>query len=33
MNYFDKITKCLQNLPKNGFTRKMNDFDTFAEIA
>ena len=22
-----KIAKCLQKLPKNGFTRKMNDFD------
>ena len=28
-----KIAKCLKKLPKNGFTRKMNDFDTFTKIA
>ena len=28
-----KIAKCLQKLPKNQFTRKMKDFDTFTEIA
>ena len=28
-----KITKCLQKLPKHEFTRKMNDFDTFTNIA
>ena len=28
-----KFTKCLKKLPKNDFTRKMNDFDTFAKIA
>ena len=28
-----KIAKCLQKLPNNGFTRKMNDFDTFTKIA
>ena len=28
-----KIVKCLYKLPKNGFTRKMNDFDTFTKIA
>ena len=27
-----KITK-RQKLPKNGFTRKMNNFDTFTKIA
>ena len=24
-----KIAKCLYKLPKNGLTRKMNDFDSF----
>ena len=28
-----KIAKCLLKLPKNGFTRKTNDFDTFTKIA
>ena len=28
-----KIAKCLQKLPKNDFTRKMIDFDTFKKIA
>ena len=28
-----KIAKFLLKLPKNGFTRKMNDFDTFPKIA
>ena len=28
-----KIAKCLQKLPKNDFTRKMKDFDTFTKIA
>ena len=27
-----KIAKCLLKLPKNGFTRKINDFDTFTVI-
>ena len=27
-----KIAKFLQNLPKNNFTRKMIDFDTFTKI-
>ena len=29
----EKIAKCLQKLPKNDFTRKMKDFDTFTKIA
>ena len=28
-----KIAKCLEKLPKNDFTRKMNDFDTLTKIA
>ena len=28
-----KIAKCLQKLPKNYFTRKIIDFDTFTKIA
>ena len=28
-----KIPKCLKKLPKNDFTRKMIDFDTFTKIA
>ena len=28
-----KIAKCLQKLPKNDFTRKMIDYDTFTKIA
>ena len=28
-----KIAKCLSKLPKNVFTRKMNDFDIFTKIA
>ena len=28
-----KIAKSLQKLPKNDFTRKMKDFDTFTKIA
>ena len=28
-----KVAKCLQNLPKNDFTRKIKDFDTFTKIA
>ena len=28
-----KIAKCLQKLPKNNFTKKMIDFDTFTKIA
>ena len=28
-----KIAKCLYKLPKNDFTRKMIDFDTFTKIA
>ena len=28
-----KFAKCLQKWPKNGFTRKMLDFDTFTKIA
>ena len=28
-----KIAKCLYKLPKNEFTRKINDFDTFTKIA
>jgi len=28
-----KIAKCLQKLPKNDFTRKMNDFEAFTKIA
>ena len=28
-----KIAKCLQKLPKNDFTRKMIDFNTFTKIA
>ena len=28
-----KIAKSLQKLPKNDFTRKMIDFDTFTKIA
>ena len=28
-----KIAKCLKKLPKNGFTRKMTDFNTFTKIA
>ena len=28
-----KIAKCLQKLPKNDFTRKMIDFDTFTKNA
>ena len=27
-----KIAKCLQKLPKNDFTRKMIDFDTFTKL-
>ena len=27
------IAQCLSKLPKNDFTRKMNDFDTFTKIA
>ena len=27
------IAKCLQKLPKNDFTRKIIDFDTFTKIA
>ena len=29
----EKISKCLQKLPKNDFTRKMIDFDTLTKIA
>ena len=29
----NKISKCLQKLPKNDFTRKMIDFDTLTNIA
>ena len=28
-----KIAKCLEKLPKRDFTRKMNDFNTFTNIA
>ena len=28
-----KIAKCLKKLPKNDFTRKMIDFNTFTKIA
>ena len=28
-----KIAKCLWMFAKNGFTRKMNDFDTFPKFA
>ena len=28
-----KIAKCLQKLPKNDFTGKLNDFDIFIKIA
>ena len=28
-----KFAKCLLKLPKNDFTRKMIDFDTFTKIA
>ena len=28
-----KISKCLWKLPKNDFTRKKKDFDTFTKIA
>ena len=28
-----KIAKCLKKLHKNGFIKKMNDFDTFTVIA
>ena len=28
-----KVAKCLQKLPKNDFTRKGTDFDTFTKIA
>ena len=28
-----KIAKCPSKLPKNDFTRKMIDFDTFTKIA
>ena len=28
-----KIAKCLQKLPKNDFSRKIIDFDTFTKIA
>ena len=28
-----KVAKCLQKLPKNEFTRKITDFDTFTKIA
>ena len=28
-----KIAKCPYKLPKNGFTRKFNDFDNFTKIA
>ena len=28
-----KIAKCLLKLPKNDFTRKIKDFDTFTKIA
>ena len=28
-----KVAKCRQKLPKNDFTRKMIDFDTFTKIA
>ena len=27
-----KIAKCLQQLPKNDFTRKINNFDIFTKI-
>ena len=27
-----KISNCVQNLPKNDFTRKMIDFDTFTKL-
>ena len=27
------IAKCLSKLPKNDFTTKMNDVDTFTKIA
>ena len=27
-----KIAKCLKKLPNTGFTRKMNDYDTFTKI-
>ena len=27
-----KIAKCLEKLPKNDFSRKMNDFDAFTKI-
>ena len=29
----NKIAKCLEKLPKNDFTRKIIDFDTFTKIA
>ena len=29
----EKIAKCLQKLPKNDFTRKIEDFDNFTKIA
>ena len=28
----EKVAKCLLKLPKNDFTKKMIDFDTFAKI-
>ena len=28
-----KIAKCLQKLPRNYFTRKIIDFDTFTKVA
>ena len=28
-----KIAKCVLKLPKNDFTRKIKDFDTFTKIA
>ena len=33
-NQYDQknIAKCLQKLPKNDFTRKMIDFDTFKKL-
>ena len=28
-----KMAKCLSKLPKNDFTRKIKDFDTYTKIA
>ena len=31
--WLEKNAKCLEKLPKNDFTRKITDFDSFTKIA